>query len=73
MLYSRDMDADTAMVLLHLSKEDFVTIIKKLLENEMLHYTSFNIIELTEIGLAYINKKDETKNNKEPIEKEIKK
>jgi len=73
MLYSRDMDADTAMVLLHLSKDDFVIIIKKLLENEMLHYTSFNIIELTEIGLAYINKKDETKNNKTPIKEEIKK
>lgn len=67
------MDADAAMILLHLSKDDFVTIIKKLLENEMLHYTSFNIIELTEIGLAFINKKDEINNNKETIKGEIKK
>ena len=73
MLYSRDMDAETAMVLLHLSKNDFDTIIKKLLENEMLHYISYNIIELTEIGLAYINKKDDIENNKKTLKEEIKK
>jgi len=73
MLYSRDMDAETAMVLLHLSKNDFDTIIKKLLENEMLHYTSYNIIELTEIGLEYINKKEEIDNNKKTVKEEIKK
>jgi len=73
MLYSRDMDAETAMVLLHLSKNDFNTIIKKLLENEMLHYITYNIIELTEIGLEYINKKEEIDNNKKTVKEVIKK
>lgn len=73
MLYTRDMDAETAMVLLHLSKNDFNTIIKKLLENEMLHYITYNIIELTEIGLEYINKKEEIDNNKKTVKEVIKK
>jgi len=73
MLYSRDMDAETAMVLLHLSKNDFNTIIKKLLENEMLHYITYNIIELTEIGLEYINKKEEIDNNKKTVKEVINK
>jgi hypothetical protein len=73
LLYSRDMDADSAMVLLHLSQEDFDSIIKNLLYNELLQYTSFNIIELTEIGVAYITKKEEKNNDdKEKIIKEIK-
>jgi hypothetical protein len=73
MLYTRDMDAETAMVLLHLSKNDFNTIIKKLLENEMLHYITYNIIELTEIGLEYINKKEEIDNNKKTVKEVINK
>jgi len=73
MLYSRDMDAETAMVLLHLSKNDFDTMIKKLLENEILHYISYNIIELTEVGLAYINKKEKIENDKKTVKEEIKK
>lgn len=73
MLYSRDMDAETAMVLLHLSKNDFNTIIKKLLENEMLHYITYNIIELTEIGLEYINKKEGIDNNKKTVKEVINK
>jgi len=60
MLNTRDMDAETAMTLLHISKTEFDTIVKKLLENELLQYTSFNVIELTEIGLNYITKKHKT-------------
>lgn len=59
MLHSRDMDAETAMTLLHINKDEFDTIVKRLLENELLQYTSFNVIELTEIGLSYISKKEE--------------
>lgn len=61
MLHSRDMDADTAMTLLHISKEEFQTMIHKLLEVEMLHYVSYNVIELTEIGLNYLSKKEKAK------------
>ena len=67
------MDAESAKVLLHLSQDDFDTIIKNLLYNELLQYTSFNIIELTEIGIAYITKREEKNNeDKEKIIKEIK-
>lgn len=57
MLHSRDMDAESAMTLLHVNKTQFDIMVKKLLENELLQYTSFNVIELTEIGLSYIVKK----------------
>jgi hypothetical protein len=54
MLYSRDMDAETATVLLHISKREFETIIRRLLHHELLHYVSFNEIELTEEGINYL-------------------
>lgn len=58
MLYNRDMDAETAVKLLHITKEDFDRMVMRLLENELLQYTSFNVIELTEIGISYISKKE---------------
>ena len=62
MLISRDMDAETAMALLHVTKNEFETIIKKLLENELLQYISFNVIELTELGVNYLSKRGEKQN-----------
>ncbi len=62
MLNSRDMDAETAMVLLHVSKNEFQIIIKRLLENELLQYISYNVIELTELGVNYLSKKGEKQN-----------
>jgi hypothetical protein len=59
MLRTRDMDAETAMTLLHVSKEEFTSIVKKLLENELLQYTSYNIIELTELGISYLFERNE--------------
>lgn len=59
MLQTRDMDAEMAMVQLHVNKKEFDKIVKKLLENELLQYTSYNIIELTEIGISYVVKKDD--------------
>jgi hypothetical protein len=56
MLYSRDMDAETATVLLHISKREFEIIIRRLLHHELLHYVSFNEIELTEEGINYLTK-----------------
>jgi len=64
MLYSRDVDAETAVVLLHISKNEFNAMIHHLLEVEMLQYVSFNIIELTEMGISYISKRESIKNNK---------
>jgi hypothetical protein len=59
MLSSRDMDADSAMALLHVTKIEFDSMVKRLLENELLQYTSFNVIELTEVGMGYIHKRQE--------------
>ena len=58
MLQSRDMDAETALVILHVSKIEFEHIVRKLLQNELLHYVSFNEIELTEEGLTFLNGKE---------------
>lgn len=69
MLRSRDLDAESAIVLLHITKAEFDRILRKLLEYELLQHTSYNVIELTEIGINYLNKKDEeSKNNSMPKE-----
>jgi len=67
MLYSKDMDSESAMNFLHVNKTQFNTIVKRLLKNELLQYTSFNVIELTELGLSYISKKNKEESNKEKI------
>lgn len=61
MLRSRDMDAETAVVLLHIDKSEFDNMVRKLLQNELLQYTAYNVIELTEIGVNYIAKREEKK------------
>ncbi len=55
MLHSRDMDAEVASVVLHVSKIEFEHIVKKLLQNELLHYVSYNEIELTEEGIRILS------------------
>lgn len=60
MLSTRDMDAENARTSLHVTKIEFDNIVKRLLENELLQYTSFNVIELTEVGIDYLNKKQES-------------
>ncbi|MBN1281109.1 MAG: hypothetical protein JXA00_05625 [Candidatus Thermoplasmatota archaeon] len=61
MLYTRDMDAETATVLLHVSKIEFEQMVKRLLHNELLHYVSFNEIELTEEGITMLSEQDTEK------------
>jgi len=73
MLQSHDMDAETAIHQLHVSQEEFNIMVKRLLENELLQYTSFNVIELTEIGLSYISKKEQEKEISTTVSDEIKK
>ncbi|HWR64216.1 MAG TPA: hypothetical protein VN365_07440 [Candidatus Thermoplasmatota archaeon] len=58
MLHSRDMDAEVASVVLHVSKIEFEHIVKKLLQNELLHYVSYNEIELTEEGIRFLSEKE---------------
>jgi len=65
-LYSRDMDAETATVVLHVSKIEFEHIVRKLLQNELLHYVSFNEIELTEEGITLLSEMENEKKVKSP-------
>jgi hypothetical protein len=64
MLQSQDMDAETATVILHVSKIEFEHIVRKLLQNELLHYVSFNEIELTEEGMTFLSGKENSKKDK---------
>ena len=64
MLHSRDIDAATAMTLLHINKNEFDVMVKRLLENDLLQYTSFNVIELTKIGISYISQKEQLNQEK---------
>jgi hypothetical protein len=57
LLLERDMDADTAMHMLKLSREELNNIIRKLSQMEMLQYVSYDTIELTDVGIGYISKK----------------
>jgi len=63
MLQRQDMDAESAMALLHIDKNQFDGMVKKLLETELLQYTSYNIIELTEVGISYISNREEKENS----------
>jgi len=53
-LYSRDLDIDMAMVMLHISKPELDTMINKFLESEMLKYESDNEVKLTRKGILYL-------------------
>jgi len=59
MLNSRDIDAETAITLLRLTKKEFEAMIHRLLEAELLQYVSFNVVELTEIGISYVSKREQ--------------
>jgi hypothetical protein len=64
MLYSHDTDAETATVLLHVSKIEFEHMVRRLLQGELLHYVSFNEIELTEEGITFLAQKENEKKEK---------
>jgi len=53
-LHTRDVDVKTVTNLLHISKEELRIIVRKLLVNEVLQYSSFNEVILTEVGLALL-------------------
>jgi len=61
LMVERDMDAETAMHMLKISKEELNDMIKKLSEMEMLHYVDFDTIEITDVGIGYISRKDKEK------------
>jgi len=53
-LYSRDLDIDMAMVMLHISKPELDIMVNKFLESEMLQYESDNEVKLTRKGILYL-------------------
>jgi len=58
MLHSRDMDSESAINLLHVTEDEFESMVRKLLEFELLQYSSFNVIELTELGISYVQERE---------------
>ena len=61
LLLEQDMDADTAMHQLKVSREELNNMIKKLSQMEMLHYVDFNTVEITDAGIGFLSKKDKIK------------
>jgi hypothetical protein len=53
-LYSRDLDIDMAMVLLHISKPDIDEMVQKFLSSDMLEYINENEVKLTRKGILYL-------------------
>ena len=64
MMYSQDMDAESAAAELHITEEELNKMIHKLAEIEMLQYISYDVVELTETGLSFLSKKDVNKSKK---------
>ena len=58
LMHERDMDADTAMNLLHIQKDELYNIVKKLLQMEMLRYITEDTIGITQVGVDYISNED---------------
>jgi len=58
MMLERDMDAEVAMVQLKVDRNELKNMIKKLSEMEMIHYIDYNTLELTDVGIGYISKKE---------------
>ena len=60
-LYQRDIDAETAMQLLNISKDELNVIIRKLLVYEVLQYISLNEVMLTENAITLLINKSRKK------------
>lgn len=58
MMLEKDMDAEVAMVQLKIDRKELTNMIRKLSEMEMIHYIDYNTLELTDVGIGYISKKE---------------
>jgi len=61
LLLERDMDAETAIHMLKISKNELTDMIHKLSQMEMLQYVDYNTIELTDVGIGYLAKKEKNR------------
>jgi hypothetical protein len=55
MIRRRDIDVESAVTLLHISRQKIDTMIQKLVKLEMLQYISDNEVKLTENGLKHVS------------------
>jgi hypothetical protein len=63
LLHTRDVDAETAVKVLHISEDELSKIIHRLIDLEFLHYASSNVVELSGTGIDYIISKADEKSN----------
>jgi len=61
LMFERDMNADTASNILRITKDELNKMIRKLSQMEMLQYVSYDTVELTNIGIGYVSKKEKKK------------
>jgi hypothetical protein len=61
LLLERDIDAEKAMYFLKITRNELNNMIRKLSQMEMLQYSDYNTIELTDVGIDYLSKKDKNK------------
>jgi hypothetical protein len=61
LLLERDMDAETAIHKLNISRNELNNMIRKLSQMEMLQYIDYNTIELTDVGVGYLSKSKKDK------------
>ena len=58
LLLEKDMDAESAIHMLKISRQELNNMIKKLTQMEMLQYIDFNTVEITDTGIGFLSKKD---------------
>jgi hypothetical protein len=61
LMLERDMDAETAANLLHIDEQELKRVIRKLSQMELLQYISFDTIELTDMGISFLSRKEKKK------------
>jgi len=61
LMFEKDMNADTASNILRITKDELNKMILKLSQMEMVQYVSYDTVELTNIGIGYVSKKEKKK------------
>ena len=61
LLLQQDMDAETALHRLKISKNELNNMIRKLSQMELLQYVDYNTVEITDVGIGYISNKTKKK------------
>ncbi len=61
LLLEQDMDAETAVYKLKITRDELNDMIRKLSQMEMLQYVDYNIVEITDVGIGYLSKKNQTR------------